>query len=608
MSRLSALSRGNQVFFRVSKSGWGQWFLDACSWAFAVFGAAILRYEFHLADLKIPAILLVVGVIVVVQFMGGMAAWLYQGRFTEGSLEEIKALGWIMGVLTVVFGVGCVLIGNSLGLPRSLMFLAAPLAVCAMLATRLVRRFVRERPQASLSTGGRRTLIFGAGGLGRIIVHRILMDSRSSYDPVGFLDDDAGKVNLAIRNVRVLGRLDDLAEVSQQTRASVLIVAIADATPALMARVMSMATPLEIDVKIVPTLDKSFGERTRVGQIRDIAIEDLIERQPVKLNIDTIASYLSGRRVLVTGAGGSIGQELCVQIRKFGPQSLVMLDNDETHLQDTEMALWGTGLLMRPEIVLADIRDKENLARLFDQWKPEVVFHAAAYKHVPMLQRYPREAWETNVVGTLNVLECSADVGTEVFVNISTDKAANPTTALGHSKRLAERLTSWMGEQTSKPYCSVRFGNVIGSRGSMVPLVRQMIDRGLTITITHEEATRYFMTIPEACQLVVQAGGLGSSGDVMILDMGNPVRVMDIINRLVEISGKDCEIEIIGMREGEKIHEVLVSSEEESELTDIADRTTRAYVPPISPENLDFEQWIETVVEAREPRGATAKR
>jgi dTDP-glucose 4,6-dehydratase len=406
----------------------------------------------------------------------------------------------------------------------------------------------------------------------------------------------------------VLGRLDDLAEVSQQTRASVLIVAIADATPALMARVMSMATPLEIDVKIVPTLDKSFGERTRVGQIRDIAIEDLIERQPVKLNIDTIASYLSGRRVLVTGAGGSIGQELCVQIRKFGPQSLVMLDNDETHLQDTEMALWGTGLLMRPEIVLADIRDKENLARLFDQWKPEVVFHAAAYKHVPMLQRYPREAWETNVVGTLNVLECSADVGTEVFVNISTDKAANPTTALGHSKRLAERLTSWMGEQTSKPYCSVRFGNVIGSRGSMVPLVRQMINRGLTITITHEEATRYFMTIPEACQLVVQAGSLGSSGDVMILDMGNPVRVMDIINRLVEISGKDCEIEIIGMREGEKIHEVLVSSEEEGELTDIADRTTRAYVPPISPENLDFEQWIETVVEAREPRGATAKR
>ncbi|MCL1907143.1 MAG: polysaccharide biosynthesis protein [Propionibacteriaceae bacterium] len=600
MSKDSAPSASNHAFFRISKSGWGQWFLDACAWGVALFGAAIMRYDFTLSSINIPALLLVMLVMSGVQFIAGMAGWLYQGRFTTGSLEETKALGWIMGIITMVMGVICVLAANAIGLPRSLVFIAAPITVCVMLATRLIRRFIRERPQSHQATGGRRTLIFGAGSLGRIIVHRILMDSRASYDPVGFLDDDADKVNLEIRNVRVLGTLDDLAEVSERVHASVMIVAIADASPALMARVMEVASPLGIDVKVVPTLDKSFGERTRVGQIRDIAIEDLIERPPVKLDLDTIADYLSSRRVLVTGAGGSIGQELCVQIRKFGPSSLVLLDNDETHLQDTELALWGTGLLTRPEIVLADIRDQESLAKVFEQWKPEVVFHAAAYKHVPMLQRHPREAWDTNVLGTLNVLECASSVGTEVFVNISTDKAANPSTALGHSKRLAERLTSWMGEQTGQRYCSVRFGNVIGSRGSMVPLVQTLIERGLTITITHEEATRYFMTIPEACQLVVQAGGLGNSGDVMILDMGDPVRVTDIINKMMEISGKDCQVEFTGMREGEKIHEVLVSDDEEGELTVIADRTTRAKVPPISAENLDYDQWMETVVKARD--------
>jgi len=451
---------------------------------------------------------------------------------------------------------------------------------------------VNERPQVGDNVGGRRVIIFGAGNLGQITLQRMRVDERSPYQAIGFLDDDVNKVNLAIKGIKVLGNLEDLPAVARQVHASVLIVAIADVTPQQMARVMNVASPLDMDVKVVPTLDKSFGERARVGAIRDIAIEDLIERPPVNLNIGQIANYLSGKRVLVTGAGGSIGQELCVQIKKYGPSALIMLDHDETHLQETEFALWGTGLLVRSDIVLADIRNRVALQKIFDQWRPEVVFHAAALKHVPMLQRHPREAWETNVLGTLNTLECARTVGTQVFVNISTDKAANPTTALGHSKRLAERLTSWMGEQTGKDYCSVRFGNVLGSRGSMIPLVRKMIDQGVTITVTHEDATRYFMTIPEACQLVVQAGAIGSSGDVMILDMGNPVRVMDIINRLIEISGKHCEVQITGIRDGEKIHEVLVSVEEEGAVTRPADRTVRAKVPPHSPEDLDYDAWV----------------
>ncbi|MCL2470246.1 MAG: polysaccharide biosynthesis protein [Propionibacteriaceae bacterium] len=566
--------------------------MDACSWAVCLFIAAVLRYDFKLVRIDVPPLVILVLGLGVVQFIAGMAAWLYQGRYAVGSLEEIRALGWMLVVETVIIGLLDVFVGINVGLPRSLVFSAAPFTLCLMLCTRLLRRLVNERPQTSVHPRGRRTLIFGAGSLGQITLHRMQLDSRAPYQAVGFLDDDTEKGNLSIRGVRVLGRLEDLPAVAEQIQASVLVVAIADANPTQMARVMSLASPLDIDVKVVPTLDKSFGDRVRVGAIRDVAIEDLIERPPVNLDIPRIASYLSGKRVLVTGAGGSIGKELCVQIKKYGPASLVLLDHDETHLQDTEFALWGTGLLTRPEIVLADIRDYDGLQRVFNEWSPEVVFHAAALKHVPMLQRYPQAAWNTNVLGTLNVLQCARSVGTQVFVNISTDKAANPSTILGHSKRMAERLTSWMGEQTGYDYCSVRFGNVLGSRGSMVPLFQRMIESDIPLTVTHEEATRYFMTIPEACQLVVQAGAIGSAGDVMILDMGDSVRVMDIVNRLIEISGKDCKVQITGLREGEKIHEVLVSTEEEDGVSHPENRIVRAVVPPLPPHDLDYEEWL----------------
>ena len=582
----------HRTFWKVTRAGRLQWFWDSCSWAIALFMAAVLRYEFQVRSIHILSVFLMVVAFAVIQFICGMAGWLYQGRYPVGSIEEFRALGWVSLCEVMITGVICVFVGTSLSVPRGLVFLAAAPAVCLMLAIRYERRVASERPQQGQTRDRRRTLILGAGNLGQIMVQRIMMDDRSPYLPVGLLDDDESKVNFSIRSVKVLGKLKDLPQVADYTHASVLLVAIADAGPKLMARVMAIASPLGIDVKVVPTLDKSLGDYARIGQIRDIAIEDLIERPPVTLDIEKIASYLSGKRVLVTGAGGSIGQELCVQIHKYGPSSLVMVDHDETHLQDTEFDLWGTGLLMNPEIVLCDIRDKESLQKIFNQWKPEVVFHAAALKHVPMLQRYPHEAWETNVLGTLNVLECARSVGARKFVNISTDKAANPTTILGYSKRLAERLTSWMGQQTGQDYCSVRFGNVLGSRGSMIPLFQKMIDKGLPITVTHEDATRYFMTIPEACQLVVQAGAIGSRGDTMILDMGSPVRIMDIVNRLIEISGKDVKVQITGIREGEKIHEMLVTPQELDDMSSPANRTVRASVPPFSPENLDYDAWL----------------
>ena len=321
-----------------------------------------------------------------------------------------------------------------------------------------------------------------------------------------------------------------------------------------------------------------------------MSIEDLIGRHPVDTNVELIAGYITGKRVLVTGAGGSIGSELCRQLSKFGPSELIMLDRDETGLQMAQLGTSGHGLLDTKDVVLADIREGATLEELFAERQPEVVFHAAALKHLPMLEQYPDEAWKTNVLGTLNVLQAARSVGVSTFVNISTDKAANPTSVLGHSKRVAEKLTAWMGEETGMRYLSVRFGNVIGSRGSMLPTFRALIEAGGPITVTHPEVTRYFMTIPEACQLVIQAGGIGRSGEILILDMGEPVSILDVAQRMIAMSGKNIEIVFTGLRHGEKLHEVLVGDREDLERP-FHPKVSHTSADSISPERLDKAGW-----------------
>jgi len=285
-----------------------------------------------------------------------------------------------------------------------------------------------------------------------------------------------------------------------------------------------------------------------------------------------------------------------------------MLDRDETGLQTAELNVFGHGLLDGREVVLADIRDVDALQRIFSERRPEVVFHAAALKHLPMLQQYPEEAWKTNVLGTRNVLDAARSVGVRSFINISTDKAADPESVLGHSKRLAERLTAQFGEDTGLPYLSVRFGNVLGSRGSMLPVFTSMIQNGGPLTLTDPAVTRYFMTIPEACQLVVQAGAIGRAGEVLILDMGEPVRIMDIANRMIEMSGRDVDIVITGLREGEKLHEVLRTKGEEDQRP-IHPKISHARVPVLDPQDLAWSRWSQvwgTPVPMAETRAATS--
>lgn len=376
-----------------------------------------------------------------------------------------------------------------------------------------------------------------------------------------------------------------------QTGAQAVIVAIARADAALLRRVKDACRPLGLEMKVVPPLEQILSHGGQLVDVRDVSIEDLIGRQPVDTNVESIAGYLTGKRVLVTGAGGSIGVELCRQIHRFGPAELIMLDRDETGLQTAQFAIRGHGLLDSSEVVLVDIRDAATLEQIFAERRPEVVFHAAALKHLPMLQQYPHEAWKTNVLGTRNVLAAAHAAGVGTFVNISTDKAADPVSVLGYSKRLAERLTAWTGRQAGRPYLSVRFGNVLG-RGSMVPLFQQMIEQGGPLTVTHPDVTRYFMTIPEACQLVVQAGGVGKPGEVLILDMGEPVRILDVATRMIEMSGRGIEIVLTGLREGEKLHEVLVAEGETDERPQHP-KISHSQVPELSPEELDHEEWLD---------------
>jgi dTDP-glucose 4,6-dehydratase len=446
-------------------------------------------------------------------------------------------------------------------------------------------------------------LIYGAGQTGEYLVKRMLSDPHSIYTPVGLIDDDKYKRHLRLRNVPVLGNGDELTSIAQRTGAEALVLCIARADAEFIRSVSDDAARAGLRVMVMPLLSEILEGGVKLGDLREVAIEDVIGRRPVDTEVESIAGYVAGKRVLVTGAGGSIGSELCRQLSRFAPGELMMLDRDETGLHGVQMAISGHGLLDSNDVLLADIRDADALNDIFERRRPEVVFHAAALKHLPMLEQYPQEAWKTNVVGTLNVLTAARRVGVETFVNISTDKAANPTSVLGHSKRVAERLTAWAAGDTGKAYLSVRFGNVIGSRGSMLPTFINQIEAGGPVTVTDPDVTRYFMTIPEACQLVIQAGAIGRPSEVLILDMGHPVKILEVAQRMVAMSGKDVDIVFTGLREGEKLHEDLIGAGEHDDRP-FHPQITHTAVPALDPGSLSTERWEESrqhVQEAAKP-------
>lgn len=568
---------------------WGAATLDALCWYLAIIVTAALRYDFsfnHVPWLPLQGLIFVT---IVVQFIVGNVFHVYSGRYLVGAFEEARVVALTFAVTAGLVWVATIGVGPRFGISRTLVAIAFPIALMMAWGLRYFLRLTSERqnhPQDSATPA----LILGVGFVGQRLARWMSADAGSAYRPVGMLDNDLAKQNIRVRGVPVLGTLDDLEEVVRYTDAEVLVAGVAKAPASLMRRVQDAAKEVGIAVKVMPPMGEIIDRGVNESDLRDLSVDDLRGRAVVDTNVSEIVGYLTGKRVLVTGSGGSIGSQLRVEIAKFGPSQLMMLDRDETGLQAVQIATQGNGLLESDAVILADIRDRNALNRIFEERKPEVVFHAAALKHLPMLEHYPDEAWKTNILGTLNVLQAAQSVRVETFVNISTDKAANPTSVLGHSKKVAEKLTSNAGEKCECRYISVRFGNVIGSRGSMLPTFTRLIEEGKPLTVTHPDVTRYFMTIPEACQLVLQAGGIGNTGEVLILDMGEPVKILDIAQRMIAMSGKDIDIVFTGLREGEKMDEDLVADDED-EARPFHPKISHAPVKPLSAEQLDKGRW-----------------
>lgn len=562
----------------------GQLIFDTLSWFASIFAAALLRYDFNFESIDLYPLLATSCLAALLQVSIGLALHLYRGRYKIATFDELKSLLAVVGLVSAPMAALSILFGPIEGLPRSTFIIAAPIFLALTGSVRVFRRYFALKKLSETST--RRTLIYGAGQMAEALLPQLFQDPSSAYLPVGLIDDSPGKSNRWINGVPMLGTWKQIKSIAEETGAEVVIVCIARSDAGFLKKVESDCRALGLRVIVFPALNEILQEKVTIRDLRSLSIEDLVGRRTLDTRVDQISSYLEGKTVLVTGAGGSIGSELCKQISRYKPHKLILLDRDETGLQLTQLGVSGHGLLDTNDVVLADIRDKKFLMEIFKREKPEVVFHAAALKHLPLLEQFPDEAWKTNVLGTLNVLQASQAQNVKTFVNISTDKAADPTSVLGKSKKVTEGLTSWFADETNCRYLSVRFGNVLGSRGSLLPTFASLIEQGGPVTVTHKDVTRFFMSIPEACQLVLQAGAIGKPKDVLILDMGEPVRILDIANRMIAISGREIEIVFTGLRAGEKLHEDLYSSSEVRAITE-HDLISRASVQPLNPQDLN---------------------
>ncbi|HSS79709.1 MAG TPA: nucleoside-diphosphate sugar epimerase/dehydratase [Gaiellaceae bacterium] len=459
-------------------------------------------------------------------------------------------------------------------LPRSVAIMDWLLLLAFVAGSRLLARSVIERPGTGLIARGKEVLVVGAGDAGQLVIREMQRNRKLGYTPIGLVDDDPRKKNLRIHGVRVLGTTDDLRHILRDNKPDEVILAIPSASGDMRQRIVNVTREGNVPVKTLPGLYELIaGESDLATQIRPVQVEDVLGREPVEVDLETTAAYLKGETVLVTGAGGSIGSELCRQIARVGPQRLILVDQGETALFEIERELVDERGFAASIPVLADCKSRTKMNQVFERYQPAVVFHAAAYKHVPLMEANPLESVRNNALGTKVLVEAAAEHGAKRFVLISTDKAVNPKTVMGQSKALCEWIVEAYGarEDVATRYVAVRFGNVLGSSGSVIPIFRRQIAKGGPVTLTHPEMTRYFMTIPEAASLVVQAGSIGGRGDVFVLDMGEPVRILDLAMQMIRLSGKDPEhdidIEIVGSRPGEKLHEELWGEGEIAEPT-----------------------------------------
>ncbi len=453
------------------------------------------------------------------------------------------------------------------GFPRSVIVLNWVLMILFIGGSRFLWRITRDNYIKSESRIGiKRALIVGAGDAGAMVARELKRPNGIHVRPVGFIDDDPKKQSLHLLGMPVLGTREDIPGLVDQYFIDEIIIALPSAPREVIRDIVNICKGTGVQMKLLPGVYELINGRVSINQIREVQVEDLLGREPVQVDLKEIAGYLREQVVLVTGAGGSIGSELCRQTCRFNPKLIVLLGHGENSIYEIELELRRKYPNLHIETEIADIQDRVKIDTIFGKYKPEVVFHAAAHKHVPLMERNPEEAVKNNILGTRNVAEAADKVHSKVFVMISTDKAVNPTSVMGATKRVAEMIVQSMHKVSKTRFVAVRFGNVLGSRGSVIPVFKKQIAEGGPVTVTHPDMVRYFMTIPEAVQLVVQAGAMAKGGETFILDMGEPVKIDDLARDLIRLSGfepnVDIKVEYTGVRPGEKLYEELLTEAE----------------------------------------------
>ncbi len=550
--------------------------LDLAVWT----AAAPLAYAVRLdvgALMQANDVVLYTAVFTVVKVVALGIAQQYNSSWHRTGFRDLTPLVRLVGIVFVLeLALAIAVPQGAVLVPRSVPLIEAMLTLLGWVGLRFAARLYYEERgilRVRLRAEGRErcVLIAGAGESGLMIAREMQRHPEASRRPVGFLDDDPRKARRSYSGLRVLGTIDDLERVAVRTDADEVLIAMPSAKAATTRRVVEAARAASIESRILPSLHELASGRVSVAALREVHVEDLLGRPPVRLDPASVTAYLADEVVLVTGAGGSIGSEIVRQIAPFGPARIVLVGRGENSVFHIDRELAQTHPDLPRDAVICDVRDAPSLRAVFERVRPTVVFHAAAHKHVPLMEANPSQAVLNNVVGTGNVARLALEFGVRRLVNVSTDKAVNPTNVMGASKRVAEGVVARAAEACA-PGCSmvsVRFGNVLGSRGSVVPLFREQIARGGPVVVTHPDMVRYFMTIPEASQLVLQAGAIGENGRVYVLEMGEPVRIQDLARDLILLSGLepgvDIQIEFSGARPGEKLFEELLTAEEGTE-------------------------------------------
>ncbi len=498
-------------------------------------------------------------ILVAVQAVAFRYYGLYRGVWRFASIPDLIRIGKAALVGMAFSAVIVFLFTRMEGVPRSVFPLYGLLLVVFLGSSRLAVRWSKDRH--IYKDEGRRVLIVGAGKAGEMLVRDLLRSRGEVYEPVGFVDDSLHKQGREIHGVRVLGSCNEMIDFAERLSVDLIVLALPSANSRQIRRLVELCEKTGVPFRTLPPMDRLMSGEVTLNQLREVSIDDLLGREPVALNWQAIELELKDKKVLVTGAGGSIGSELCRQIATLAPGHLILLDSSEFNLYTIEMELTKRFPKLRITRSLNDVVDRAAIERMFDENRPQIIFHAAAYKHVPMLEDQVRQAVRNNVLGTRTVAEMADRFGCEAFVMISTDKAVNPANVMGTSKRAAEIFCQNLNRRSQTRFVTVRFGNVLGSAGSVVPLFQQQIESGGPVTVTHREITRFFMTIPEACQLILQASVMGTGGEIFVLDMGEPIKIAYLAEQMIRLSGKipdeDIDIVYTGLRPGEKLYEEL---------------------------------------------------